>query len=93
MRLLCRALDKGQAYPKISILQAMKILAASWEAVTRETIVNCFKKAGINTDEAQHAAITDLDDPFKDLQESLDALKLPIQTWYQKIFPLRVLST
>ena len=52
----------------------MKILAASWEAVTRETIVNCFKKAGINT-EAQHAAITDSDDPFKDIQESLDALK------------------
>ena len=74
VRLLCRDLDKGQAYPKISILQAMEILAASWEAVTRETIVNCFKKAGINT-EAQHAAITDSDDPFKDLQESLDALK------------------
>ena len=70
VRLLCR----DQAYPKISILQAMKILAASWEAVTRETIVNCFKKAGINT-VAQHAAITDSDDPFKDLQESLDALK------------------
>ena len=46
----------------------------TWEAVTRETIVNCFKKAGINT-EVQHAAITDSDDPFKDLQESLDALK------------------
>ena len=74
MRLLCRDLNQGQAYPIISILQAMKILAASWEAVTGETIVNCFKKAGINT-EAQHAAITDLDDPFKDLRESLDALK------------------
>ena len=74
MRLLCRDLDKGQAYPKISILQATKIFAASWEAATRETIVNCFKKTGINT-EAQHAAITDSDDPFKDLQESLDALK------------------
>ena len=70
VRLLCRALDKGQAYPKISILQAIKILTASWVAVTRETIVNCFKKAGINT-EAQHAAITDSDDPFKDLQEML----------------------
>ena len=75
MRLLCRALDKDQAYPKISILLAMKILAASWEAVTRETIINCFKKAGINT-EAQHAAITASDNPFKDLQESLDALKV-----------------
>ena len=39
-----------------------------------QTIVNCFKKAGINI-EAQHAAITDSVDPFKDLQESLDALK------------------
>ena len=66
VRLLCRDLDKGQAYPKISILQAMKIPATSWEDVTRETIVNCFKKAGINTDS---------DDRFKDPQESLDALK------------------
>lgn len=50
LRLLCTTLDKGQAYQKISVLQAVKILAASWETVTRETIANCFKTAGINTE-------------------------------------------
>ena len=51
----------------------MKILVSSWEAVSAQTIVNCFRKAGI-TSEAQNAAITDADDPFSDLKESLQRL-------------------
>ena len=51
----------------------MKILVSSWEAVSARTIVNCFRKAGI-TSEAQNAAITDADDPFSDLKESLQQL-------------------
>ena len=51
----------------------MKILVSSWEAVSVQTIANCFKKAGI-TSEAQNAAITDADDPFSDLKESLQQL-------------------
>ena len=39
VRLLCRALEKKEPCPKISILQAMKILADSWEVVTKETIL------------------------------------------------------
>ena len=73
VRRLCRALDKTKKLPKISILQAMKILVSSWEAVPAQTIVNCFRKAGI-TPEAQNAAITDADDPFFDLKESLQQL-------------------
>ena len=69
VRLLCRALDKT----KISILQAMKVLVSSREAVSAQTIVNCFRKAGI-TSEDQNAAITDADDPFPDLKESLQRL-------------------
>ena len=42
VRLLCRALEKKKACPKISILQLMKILADSWEVVTKEAIINCF---------------------------------------------------
>ena len=72
--LLCIALEKKEPYPKISILQAMKILADSWEVVTKETIINCFRKAGITPD-VQQAAIADSDDPFKDLQESLNDLR------------------
>ena len=51
----------------------MKILVSSWEAVSAQTIVNCFRKAGI-TPEAQNSAITDADDPFSDLKESLREL-------------------
>ena len=52
----------------------MKILLASWETVVRETIVDCFKTAGINT-EAQKTLINDSEDPFEYLQEGLDVLK------------------
>ena len=70
LRRLCRALDKTKTLPKISILQAIKILVSSWEAASAQTIANCFRKAGF-TSEAQNAAITDADDPFSDLKESL----------------------
>ena len=73
VRRLCSALDKTKTLPKISIIQAMKILVPSWEAVSAQAIVNCFRIAGI-TPEAQNAAITDADDPFSDLKESLQQL-------------------
>ena len=38
-----------------------------------QTIVNCFRKTGI-TPEAQNTAITDVDDLFSDLKESLQQL-------------------
>ena len=63
MRLLCSALEKNEPYPKISILEAMKILADPWEAATKEIIINCFKRAGISSD-VQQAAITDSEDQF-----------------------------
>ena len=72
--LLCRALEKKEPCPKISILQSLKILDDSWELVTKETIINCFRKAGI-TPPVQQAAIVDSVDPFKDLQESLNDLR------------------
>ena len=52
----------------------MKILFDSWEVVSKETIINCFRKAGI-TPAVQQAAISDSDDPFKDLQENLNGLR------------------
>ena len=73
VRQLCRALDKTKMLTKISTLQATKILASSWEAVSAQTIVNCYRKAGI-TCEAQNAAITEADDRFSDLKESLQQL-------------------
>lgn len=41
----------------------MQIVVDSWEIVTQETIMNCFRKASI-TPEAQRAAIADPDDPL-----------------------------
>ena len=73
VRRLCRALDKTKTLPKISILQAMKILVSSWEAASAQIIVNYFKNAGI-TPEAQTAGITDADNPFSNLTESLEQL-------------------
>ena len=51
-----------------------EVLADSWEVVTKETTINCFKKAGI-TLAVQQAAIADSGDPFKDLEESLHDLR------------------
>ena len=83
VRLLCRALEKTEPYPKISILQAMKILTDSWEAVTKETVINCLKKAGINSD-VQQVAVPDSDDTFKDLQENLNEFKSADQSMVPK---------
>ena len=74
VRLLFRALEKNEPYPKILILQALKILADSWQTITKETVINYLKKAGINSD-VQQAAIADSDDSFKYLQEHLNELK------------------
>ena len=52
----------------------MKILVDSWEVVSKETSINCFRKAGI-TPAVQQAAISDSDDPFKDLQKNLNDLR------------------
>ena len=67
-------IDAGREVPKINILEAMRILVKSWEAVSANTVVNCFKKAGISK-ETQTASINDEDDPFKSLAESIGVLK------------------
>ena len=41
----------------------------------KETVINRFKKAEINFD-VQQAAIVDLDDSFKDLQEKVNELEI-----------------
>ena len=42
----------------------MQMLVSAWNALTTETIVNCFLKAGISTENQD--AIAEEDDPFKD---------------------------
>ena len=51
----------------------MNIPRGAWDKVTKETIVNCFQKAGIPS-ETQDYAKNDLDDPFKVLEDALQDL-------------------
>ena len=41
----------------------MRMLEDTWSELTVDTIVNCFKKAGLSQ-ESQQRAINDEDDPF-----------------------------
>ena len=67
-------IDAGKEVPVISILEAMRVLVNSWEAVSINTVINCFKKAGISK-ETQTASINDEDGPFKSLAENINELK------------------
>ena len=73
VRKLIDAIEKNKSLPEFSILDAMRILDVAWGKVTKETVVNCFAKAGISK-EKQVQSLPEADDPFKDLQEQLDKL-------------------
>ena len=50
------------------------MLVSAWDALSRQTIVNCFRKSGIST-ESQEADIAEDDDPFRELQDETDDLR------------------
>ena len=52
----------------------MQMLVSAWDALSRQTIVNCFRKSGIST-ESQEADIAENDDPFRELQDETDDLR------------------
>ena len=64
------------------MLDAMNMLVSSWNAVSSETIVNCFRKVGISSS-SQELAQTDGDDPFKELSEELSRLREINPTEYE----------
>ena len=72
IRKIIRSLEKNKTLPKISLLHGMQILVSAWNALSTETNVNCFRKAGISA-ENQNAAIAEEDGHFKDLQDEIDA--------------------
>ena len=74
VKLMIRCLDQGKDLPKILILRGMELLSSSWEDVSKETVVNCFRKAKISAED-QIDAVEDNDDPFKDLNDDLAELK------------------
>ena len=75
VKLYITRIESGKELPKISILDAMKFLVQAWNRVSKDTIQNCFKRAGISKD-AQADAVEEIDDPFKSLQSDLDELRL-----------------
>ena len=48
VRLCIKSLNEDKSLPKITILQAMKNLVLSWNAVSGETIVSFFKEPNIS---------------------------------------------
>ena len=71
---MMKRLEQGQDLPKISILRALQLLVASWNDVTKTTIVNCFGKGKIS-DKDQVNAAEDSGDPFKELENGLTELR------------------
>ena len=71
---MIKRLQQGQDLPKISVLRALQLLAASWNNVTKTTIVNCFGKAKISA-KGQLNATEDSDDHFKELETDLTQLR------------------
>ena len=67
---LCiKAVESNKPPSNFSILQAMKYLVSSWNVVSKETIVNCFKNISQSN---QQAAVNDDDNPLKILREDLE---------------------
>ena len=65
-------LEENGSLPKINVLQALKMISAAWQRkVTKETIINCFRKSGISED-SQKQALADSDDPFGDLSDAME---------------------
>ena len=52
----------------------MRMLVKSWDAISINTVKNCFRKAGISQ-EIQVVSINEEDDPLKLLQQNVDELK------------------
>ena len=68
------AIDAKKPLPNIMILDAMPLLVAAWDRVSKETVQNCFRKAGLSQ-ETQESAIDDDDDPFKALLDEIGNLR------------------
>ena len=70
VNLMIKRLEQGQDLPSSSIY----LLVASWNDVTKTTIVYCFGKAKISAKDQVNAA-EDSDDPFKELEDDPTELR------------------
>ena len=49
------------------------MLDSAWDALSTQTIVNCFRKSGIST-ESQEITIAEDDDLYRELQDEIEDL-------------------
>ena len=70
VKIYIACIDAKKWIPSINILNAMSILVEAWDRVTAATITNCFRKAGIST-ENQQQSLDDSDDPFQALASEM----------------------
>ena len=75
---IIRAIVRNGSVPTTSILDDMFV--RSWDAVEEKTVVNCFRKAGINPD-TQTSAMNDDDDPFREIEVESDPLLIYNTIW------------
>ena len=68
------SIDAKKGIPSISILNATSLLVDAWDRVPGATITNCFRKAGIST-ENQQQSLDDYDDPFQVLAGEIEELR------------------
>ena len=66
----CKETDTQYQHP----VRTMSLLADAWDRVTAATITNCFRKAGIST-ENQQQSLDDADDPFQALTGETEELR------------------
>ena len=74
VRKIIQCVEGNKSLPKISLIQGMQMLVSAWDSVTTKTVVNCFRKFKISS-ESQNAAITEYDNPFKELEEEIENLR------------------
>ena len=74
VKLILHSIDSNKPLPKVSLLTAFQLLVSAWNEASQTTIVNCFKKAKIS-EKDQTIAISDEDDPFKEIDENLKELR------------------
>ena len=70
------AIDCKKEFPSITILDAVIMLEQWWSTLPDITIVNCFRKVAISR-KSQQNWTQDTDDPFTQLAEILDKLRVP----------------
>ena len=70
---IIQSVEKKKTLSKISLLWGMQMLVSAWDALSTQTIVDCFWKSAIST-ESQKTAIVEDDNPFRELQDKIDDL-------------------